>query len=176
MPAHYCEGSIQIAFVFSVPGAAEQEADKPVAGETGRNLEVALSHLHQFLPELFKSKHRYDYRITNAFTKPIARSLGHSASEAPNKKIKEPENLTRVARELKNCDIVILSGKKSQLLRKHLEAPGRTIIPVAHVGNAGLNSIELPSAVAAETSSERRKQRIERWANQVKTGIDTNTS
>lgn len=172
MPAHYWEGKIQIAFVFSVPGAAEQEADRPVAGETGRNLEVALDHLHKALPELFRSKDKYDYRITNAFTNPIARSLGHSASEAPDKKIKEPENLARVVRELKSCDIVILSGKKSQLLRKHLEALGKTTISVPHVGNAGLNSITL-SEVAATTPSERRKLRIEEWVDRVITGIGT---
>ncbi len=176
MPAHYCKGKIGIAFVFSVPGAAEQAADRPVAGETGRNLCAALEHLCLALPGMFKSKDRYDYRITNAFAVPIARSLGHSSSEASNATVCNPNNISRVIRELENCSTVVLSGRKAQLLRNHLEVIGKFVISVPHAGNSGLNSITLAKAVAAPTPTARRLQRIEKWSNMIIQSVNANVA
>ena len=172
MTSHYCPGKIGIAFVFSVPGAAECNAGRPVAGQTGENLEVALRHLHVGMPELFSSCHRYDYRITNAFAEPIARSLGHGKSEASKTAILDAGNIARVVRELEDCNVVVLSGKKAQLLGTCVSEPGRTIISVPHIGNAGLNSIVLPATMAAATSSTRRLRRIEKWSEMIRVALE----
>ena len=62
---HFWRGDIALAFMFSAPGDEERRQGRPVAGDTGTNLELALGHLHSALPMLFRSVHRYDYRITN---------------------------------------------------------------------------------------------------------------
>jgi uracil-DNA glycosylase len=94
---HFCRGHIAVAFVFSVPGAKEMLDGKPVAGETGTNLDSALVRLKRARPTLFPSSHRYEYRITNAFSRPIAAALGHRTSEAPDTEIQAPHNVQRVS-------------------------------------------------------------------------------
>jgi uracil-DNA glycosylase len=57
---HFCRGNIDVAFVFSAPGDEERRQGRPVAGDTGTNLELALVQLHSALPMLLSSVHRYD--------------------------------------------------------------------------------------------------------------------
>lgn len=99
--AHHSQGRLPVAFVFSVPGAREKFASCPVAGATGENLSFALEHLHAELPAVFSSTDRYAYRITNAYSKPIAKSLGDASSEASDSQVQAPENIARVLREAK---------------------------------------------------------------------------
>jgi len=131
---HFCGGHIAVAFVFSAPGEKEVRAGKRVAGDTGTNLELALSHLHLAQPTLFPSLHRYDYRITNAISDPIADALGHGASEARDTEIQAPSNVRRVLREVEGCSLVVLSGNKARLLAQAIRESGKAVVEVPHVG------------------------------------------
>ena len=50
---HFCRGHTPRAFVFNAPGEKELRQGKPVAGDTGTNLESALSLLRRAQPTLF---------------------------------------------------------------------------------------------------------------------------
>jgi hypothetical protein len=157
---HFCKGWIPVAFVFSAPGEAEMRAGKPVAGDTGTNLESALIRLHSAQPTFFPSRHRYDYRITNAHPRPIAVALGHRGSEALNEEIRKRGNLERVLRELEDCHLVILGGNKAGLLANAIGRSGRHVITVPHVGNKGLNQkFKVPDRLRLASSSARRQHR-----------------
>ena len=113
---HYSKGELSIAFVFSVPGARENSAGRPVSGATGENLSFALGHIHSELPAVFSSTDRYAYRIANAYSKPIAKSLGNASSQSSNKQVQAPENIAKVLHDIGGCSVVILCGLKAQLL------------------------------------------------------------
>ena len=166
--AHFCRGNLPVAFVFSVPGEAERTQGRPVAGDTGENLDAALICLHALKPALFSSVRRYDYRITNAFANPIAVSLGDPGSEAKDSQVKEPRNVSRVIGELDGCGFVILCGKKPKLLLSALAATGKFIIVAPHIGNKGLNrSFSLPSLPTSSSAADRRQRRVELWAQAI---------
>jgi hypothetical protein len=165
---HFSRGSIDVAFVFSAPGDEERRQGRPVAGETGTNLELALGHLHSALPMPFRSVHRYDYRITNAWPEPIAAALGHGASEGSDAQIRDPANVRRVLEELEGCDLVILSGKKAKLLAEAIGASGRQYVEVPHVGNKGLNGrYAVPLQLDFAPPAVRREYRVRLWADAV---------
>ena len=165
---HFCRGDIPVAFVFSAPGDEERRQGRPVAGDTGTNLELALGHLHSACPMLFRSAHRYDYRITNAWPEPIATALGHAASEGSDAQIRDPDNVQRVLRELEGCNLVVLSGNKARLLAEAIGASGQSYVEVPHVGNKGLNGkYKAPVQLASVPSAVRREYRVRRWADAV---------
>jgi hypothetical protein len=161
--AHFCEGRLDVAFVFSTPGAEENRSARPVAGVTGKNLAMALPYLHAARRDLFPSLDRYDYRITNAWSVPTAVSLGNPASEASDSEIQEPLNVRRVHQELAGCGLAILSGDKAKLLARALTQSGHTVVGVPHVGNQGLSNAyrEIPSL---PTPLARRQERVRLWA------------
>jgi hypothetical protein len=170
--AHFCEGHIPVAFVFSVPGAEERRQGRPVAGDTGANLESALSHLHAACPTIFQSVHRYDYRITNAWREPIAVSLGDLASEARKKEILDARNVERVLEDLEGCGLVVLSGRKAQLLSEALRGSGKAVVEVPHVGNRGLKgSYTLGADLRLASAPARREHRVQLWTNDVLSAI-----
>jgi hypothetical protein len=166
---HFCRGHIAVAFVFSAPGEKEVRAGKPVAGDTGTNLELALSHLHLAQPTVFPSVHKYDYRITNATSTPIAVKLGHSASEARDTEIQDPDNVRRVLREVEGCSLVVLSGNKARLLAQDIRESGKTVVEVPHVGNRGLNRSykKMPDHLKLASPLACREHRVQLWADDV---------
>ncbi len=169
MPAfspHYCHGTQSTAFVLSVPGAAEAAAGRPVSGDTGANLDAALHLLHAEDPTNFPSTGRYEYRITNAFAKARAKSLGDSSSEARDAEVVEAQNVARVIEELNGCDLVVLCGRKAQLLAGKLGPYGKRVVKVAHPGNSGLNST-YPPVVASKGAVNPRQGRVALWAQDV---------
>jgi uracil-DNA glycosylase len=174
MTPHFCRGRFPVAFVFSVPGKAEALAGRPVAGDTGSNLDEALIHLRSARPASFPSLDRYDYRITNAYAEPMARSLGHSRSEPTDAEVRDLRTRERVLRDLVDCDLVILGGRKAGSIAQVIRRSGRKVVIVPHVGNQGLNSsIELNDVDRSSSSSGRRQQRIRLWAEAVLRGIET---
>ena len=165
---HFWQGHLPVAFIFSVPGAHEQTADRPVAGATGENLSFALEHLHSALPAVFSSTDRYAYRITNAYSKPIAKSLGDASSQASDSQVQAPENIARVLRDIDGCNFVILCGLKAQLLAESIRQPSRTVVCAWHTSNQALSnkfgSVEvsrLPEPYA------RRQLRAKLWAQEI---------
>lgn len=166
--AHFSRGHVPVAFVFSVPGEKERRQAKPVAGDTGVNLESALVHLHADCPGLFPSTDRYDYRITNAFWEPIANSLGHLLSEARDTQIRDPRNIERVLGDLQGCELIILCGRKARLLATALKERGKKVVEVPHVGNKGLNvSYKVSPGPGLATSHARRERRVRLWTDDV---------
>jgi hypothetical protein len=165
---HFCRGELPVAFVFSAPGDEERRQGRPVAGDTGTNLELALRHLHSALPVLFRSVHRYDYRITNAWPEPLAKRRGDRASEGSDAQIRDPDNVGRVLRELEGCNLVVLSGNKARLLSEAVGASGRQYVEVPHVGNKGLNGkYTVRGQLVSAAGADRREYRVRLWADEV---------
>lgn len=165
---HYWQGILPIAFVFSVPGSQEKFAGRPVAGATGDNLSFALKHLHAKLPAVFSSTDRYAYRITNAYSKPIAKSLGDRSSQASNSKIQALSNIARVLRDLEGCNFVILCGIKAQLLADSIRYPDRTIVCSWHTSNQALSGKYCsPDISRIPDPYTRRQLRAKLWAQEL---------
>lgn len=164
MPHHW-QGHLPVAFIFSVPGAHEKSAGRPIAGATGENLSFALEHLHSQLPAIFTSTDRYAYRITNAYSKPTAKSLGDKSSQARDMQVQAPENIARVLRDIDGCNFVILCGLKAQLLADSLRHPGRTVVCSWHTSNQALSSKYNPPEVSRLRDPYGRRQlRAKLWA------------
>lgn len=172
--SHYCRGILDVAFVFSVPGANERRDCRPVAGQTGSNLSIALQELNLLRSDLFASTNRYDYRITNAFDQAIARSLGDDRSEASISDVRSPSNVNRVVQELSGCRLVVLCGRRAQLLSDPICKMPTKIVHVSHIGNAALNSA-YPSANIPSLSdpTERRQYRIGMWVVELMTKLSS---
>lgn len=173
--SHFWQGQLPVAFVFSVPGAHEMSTCRPVSGATGENLSFALEHLHSELPGVFSSTDRYAYRITNAYSKPIAKSLGDASSQASDLQVQAPENIIRVVRDINGCDFVILCGLKAQLLAESIRQPSRTVVCTWHTSNLALSnkfrSVEV-SRVAEPYA--RRQLRARLWAQELLNSLRPN--
>ncbi len=169
---HFCRGQINTAFVFSAPGNLERKLGRPVAGQTGINLEWALVELSDKARDIFPSLCRYDYRITNAYRLPLARNSEDGRSEGRDVAILDARNVERVVSETDGCSVVVLCGKKAQLLKEGIQRRGVIIASVCHVGNVGLNRT-YTAALFGGTSEERRKSRIRQWVEDILRQIPT---
>jgi hypothetical protein len=165
---HFWQGQLPVAFVFSAPGAHEKSAGRPVASATGENLSFALEHLHSELPGVFSSTDRYAYRITNAYSKPIAKSLGDASSQASDLQVQAPKNIVRVLRDISGCNFVILCGLKAQLLAESIGQPGRIVVCSWHTSNQALSSKFNPLEVSRLPEPYTRRQlRAKLWAQEL---------
>lgn len=170
---HYWKGALSIAFVFSAPGAKEVAAGRPVAGDTGDNLNSALRVLAARRPAIFLSVDRYQYRITNSHSAPLAASRGDRYTEPTKTEVLRPENVSRVLSELAGCTLVILCGDRAGWLEKDVRTLGMPTIRVPHVGNIALNrSYRLAPEVRSKRSAERRMQRVACWCDDVLASLD----
>ena len=166
---HFWPGKLRTAFVFSVPGRHEKTCSQPVAGATGRNLEDALTILHRRRPDLFGSSKRYDYRITNAYDKPIWPKQNKGRSEATAGEIEGRSNRDRVVRELKGCNLIVWCGKKAQ----HVESlvadrlASKIHIEVPHLSPMALWSLKVPRGSPSLDGTTVSEARIELWVTQV---------
>lgn len=165
---HYWKGELPIAFVFSVPGSRENSAGRPVSGATGENLSFALDHLHSELPAVFSSTDRYAYRITNAYSKPIAKSLGDASSQASDRQVQAPENIARVLRDINGCSVVILCGLKAQLLAESIRKASKTVVCAWHTSNQALsNKFSSLEVSRLADPYARRQLRAKLWAQEL---------
>jgi hypothetical protein len=163
--SHFCQGSLAIAFVFSVPGEEEDRSHRPVAGNTGDNLSRALQHLSTLKPSIFLSVDRYDYRITNAWPDPMSINRGNGRSEPLASQVKSALNVARVKSEVLGCSVVILCGSKPALLTGTLNCPNVRLITMPHLGNKSLNrKYRISHQDRLSTPMERRFRRVNRWA------------
>jgi uracil-DNA glycosylase len=165
--AHFNGGSLPVAFVFSVPGERELKEGRPVAGVTGENLSFSLEHLHAVKAALFESVDRYEYRITNSWPEPMAKSLG-TASQPNGAQVLQPANVSRVVGELRGCTVVVLCGARAQLLFDPIRSSDMTVGKASHTSNQALNSRFRSNTLSAISSAtDRRRARAELWAKQV---------
>ncbi|WP_164868460.1 hypothetical protein [Hydrogenophaga sp. NH-16] len=136
------------------------------------NLTLALRFLVSKEPNLFPSTDRYGYRISNAFDQPMATSLNSGASEAKASQILEPGNVKRVVEELEGCGLVVLCGRKAQLLTKEIERAGMTVVHAWHTGNRALIAKYQGEDVArASTALARQELRVQKWAKDLLVAI-----
>lgn len=165
---HFCKGIIPIAFVLSAPGNEEVIAGRPAAGATGENLEGALIYLNSYAPTLFSSTFRYDYRITNAFSQPLAKNIANGRTEASRAEILGEENIERFLNEIVNCNHIIFCGEKAGYLSSILERGMFTVSSTSHIGNKGLNGkFKLSTEWKKKTPVDRRQERIRLWTSKV---------
>ena len=142
--AYYEKGTdTKIAFVLSCPGKEEEEAKKPAAGQTGKNLEDLLEILYTTykMPE-FK---RGLITISNSWAT-IEHKKKTGRSQAKITEIYEKDNLDRLANELNQItDFIICCGDKAKAAVDKLQdqkilQQDCQILYVAHLGNQGLNN------------------------------------
>ncbi|MBU0944727.1 MAG: uracil-DNA glycosylase family protein [Proteobacteria bacterium] len=140
MATHYNKGNPtnKIAFILSTPGKVEGVAGRPASGETGANLNAILEILNKREPSLFGSTDRYEYLITNASTEVMHSFKGNGRTEDVSLNITREKNVARIQSEVKNCSIIILCGKKAELLSAYLH--GKKLIRLPHLGNKGLRN------------------------------------
>lgn len=143
---HYNQGleDIKIAFIFSCPGKEEEKAKKPVAGQSGKNLDLLLTMLNQKHPELFLYTDRYNYRITNAWAT-VEHEAKTGRSEAKPSEIRNPLNIKRMREEIHDMTSVIFFGKRAQGVIKHLNLDGIKVIHSRHTSFQCLNRMKLRS-------------------------------
>lgn len=140
MATHYWEGdtSNRVVFVFSTPGRIEAENGRPVSGTTGANMDAILAELNMLRPDLFPRRDRYYYRITNASRSVMYAAKNDGKTEANNRHITAAQNMHRVLKEIGDCPIVILCGKKAQLLQEVIA--GKWVVSCCHFGSKGLRN------------------------------------
>lgn len=165
--AHFNKGkSSNIAFVFSCPGQEEMNAKRPVNGITGANLEILLGILkeNKFIED-FQS--RYDFRITNAFSKVLFKEKDQR-TEATLSEIYEPKNIKRLYTELEDIsDVIICFGRKAlkAVQRVNKTQPHRLkphIISSCHLGLSSLNRVKVN-----EEGSKATRARLTLVANNI---------
>ncbi|TAN14605.1 MAG: hypothetical protein EPN35_14900 [Rhodanobacter sp.] len=166
---HLCPGKLHTAFVFSVPGRHEEKGSQPVAGATGTNLNNALAILHVRRPDLFESSEKYDYRITNAYHKPIWPKQNNGRSEATADEIKGPSNRDRVVRELEDCTLIVWCGKKAQHVERLVanRLARKIHIEVPHLSPRALWSLKVPPGSPSLEGATVYEARIELWVARV---------
>ena len=155
---HAWKADSDVGFVFSAPGQKEENAVRPVAGQTGKNLCRALRLLHQRCKSLFPSTCRYKYRITNAWSD-VEFEKKTGRSEARNTEVLTQDQ--RVFRELNGCRIIVFCGDKAILLRTKLEQSGKfdALVCLPHIGNLGLAN----STKIGIPGLHRNDERINKW-------------
>ena len=164
--AHFNQGKLSTAFVFSAPGAKEEEAQCPVVGATGDNLSWALQDLVNNDSKRFPSTNRYDYRLTNAFVHPLSKGAD-GRTEASKAEILNPANIARVKRDLAGCDVVILCGARAGFLLEHLKDLPSTVVEASHTSNQALVAKHNLAGKKGKTPNERRRLRAGDWAQHV---------
>ena len=109
------DADFRTAFVLSAPGRREYEEQRPAAGQTGITMNMALPTFHQTEPSIFPSSALDDYTIVNAWDRVKYRALT-TRTEATDKEILDADNICRVARLLRDTDVVVALGAKAQLV------------------------------------------------------------
>jgi hypothetical protein len=169
-------GRLPVAFMLSAPGTCEAAKGFPVAGGTGDNLSVGLEFLHAARPDLFPSSNRYDYRIANAYSKPLSLALGSGRTEASDREILESGNIARVMADLNGCHLVVLCGIKAQLLTAAIERQlGCRSLSCYHTSSRGIMRLPVNAEAAAipdQRVSPATRGRMWSWAHCLMTQID----
>jgi hypothetical protein len=148
---HLSKGSSnEIAFVFSCPGQAEEEALRPAAGRTGRNLD---SLLVAIAPRLGLARLvRDDITVANAWPE-IEYKGKTKRSEATIKQVTGEQNIRRLAADIVHVRrLVVFCGDRAlaaskELMRLNL-IRAKEIGFCQHLGLQGLNHIRRDCAGA----------------------------
>lgn len=163
----YQQGSANVGFVFSCPGKKERECGYVCAGTTGNNLQILIEKLYSLMPETFPSPNKSDYLITNASDRVHYKKLTGD-TEAPLSEIFLSGNLSRLKKELEECDIVVCMGDKARSAVSKIEIKGR-VVSGTHLSNCNINT---HFESKQETASERKNERLQQVADLIVKNIN----
>ena len=151
------DADFRTAFVLSAPGRCECEKQRPAAGQTGITVNMGLQTFHRVDPSVFPSSALDDYTCLNAWERVEYKALTRR-TEATKKEILDADNIRRVARLLRDMDVVVALGAKAQLVVCRAWSTG-TLFTGNHP--ATLNRIYRSDA---STPTARRIDRTSQWA------------
>lgn len=128
----------KVAVVFSCPGRHEEQAGRPAAAATGRNLDRLLALLAPALKRGDLARERVT--ITNAWPRVEYRAKT-GRSEATDREVLAPNNLRRLQLELEEIsDLVIFCGRRARAVAVHLRLKHRPcFVYIEHLGLRGLS-------------------------------------
>lgn len=123
--AYYNQGDpdAKVGFIFSAAGRLEEKEGRPVAGMTGKNLDLMIGMLHLQYPEMFPFKNRYSYRITNATTD-VHYMFKTNNTEGSKGEVKKVANISRILKEITGLSDIFCFGAKPTLLKDELISKG----------------------------------------------------
>ena len=156
------DADFRTAFVLSAPGRREYEMQRPAAGETGTTINKGLQTFHGAEPCMFPSLALDDYTRLNAWDR-VEYIACTRRTEATDEEISHADNICRVARLLRNMDVVVAFGVKAQLVVCRAWSTG-TLFTGDHPSLQRLNRIYRSDAA---TRAARREDRTSQWARAV---------
>ncbi|MCG7360419.1 hypothetical protein MHZ93_03995 [Roseomonas sp. ACRSG] len=161
----YWQGSAtaDTTWVASAAGRLELEEGRPVVGQTGDNIDLALPTLNRLWPEAFPFFSRWDYYITNASNEVHFQSCT-GRTEARNKDILNPTNLERLQAAVGNRRYVVLLGKKALVTAKAAKLGGVWFYGCHPSLSAVNRKYKLGPDAVTLSSSERNALRLSKWA------------
>lgn len=132
--------NIKVGFILSAPGRLEERSGRPASGNTGKNLDLLISILNLKYPQLFPSKNRYSYRITNAVTD-VHYASKTNDTEGKNSEVLNKNNIDRILSEISGLTDVFCFGEKALLLKNELISRGfnGSIYSDIHLGLQSIN-------------------------------------
>lgn len=154
-----CPGAT-VGFVFICPGRFEAQRGYPCAAGTGANLNRALAELHRLRPAVFASPSRSQYVITNSWPKVEYLALTGRSVPTPAE-VTVPDNLARLAAELRGVGTVVVCGTQAQAAVQALQQAGQLDARAAFARHLSQRSVNMIPG-ATDTPS-----RILRWCEGV---------
>ena len=156
------DADFRTAFVLSAPGRREEKEGRPAAGRTGTTMNMGLKTFHRAEPSIFPSSTFDDYTCLNAWDRVEYMALT-KRTEATDEEISHADNTCRVARILRDMDVVVALGVKAQLVVRRAWSTG-TLFTGDHPSLQRLNRIYRSDAA---TRTARREDRTSQWAGAV---------
>ncbi|PZW45078.1 hypothetical protein C8P66_11295 [Humitalea rosea] len=144
--------------LLSAAGNRERSANRPAAGQTGKNIAVALRELRIALPQVFPETDLEFYRIVNASSDVHFRRLTER-TEATDAEIRNPANLARVRDAVGSPRYLVILGRKAWVAAEWAQLPGERL-SACHPAHGGINR---KYTSTGRTPSERNHERISLW-------------
>ncbi|MBU2571110.1 MAG: hypothetical protein KJ725_13995 [Gammaproteobacteria bacterium] len=149
----------QVGFVFICPGRFEEKEGRPCAGQTGKVLDDGLSHLVKIRHDLFTSRNRYDYLITNAW--PQVEYRDKTNRTVPKCiEVTSKQNIQRLFSEINGLSHVVACGELAHIAVRicvdFLKFSGK----VAYAKHTSRQSLGCPTKCQYEST-------VKDWANSV---------
>jgi len=148
--------------VLSAPGQAEEKANRPAAGQTGKTLQSAIKQLHKKDPSKFPSDKLDDYTIVNA-VEDVHYKGKTGRTEGKNSEVLKPKNMSRINDTLKSSKNIVALGDKAQLAVDNSSAKG-TVFKGNHPSMQSLNK---KYGSDKSNASERSEERVKSWVNDL---------
>ncbi len=154
--------AVRTTIVLSAPGNAEARAGRPAAGQTGKNLQLAIEELSRRNPQRFPSDKLDDYTLINAV--PAIHSANTTGrTEGRDDEIKKPENIRRLQKVINGADCVVALGKKAETAVTAAGYNG----PVFKSLHPSMQAINRQYKSKKKTPKARNRDRIQQWARDV---------